>query len=45
MAKQNNELLPKNHQPHTIRYVSLLEATVTSVQAPRHWVGLGHEQG
>ena len=45
MTKQNNELLLKNHQSHTIRSMSLLEANVTSVQAPRHWVGLGHEQG
>ena len=45
MAKQNNELLLKNHQSHTIRSMSLLETNATSIQAPRHWLGHGHEQG
>ena len=25
--------------------MSLLEANATSIQAPRHWLGHGHEQG
>ena len=39
VAKQNNELLLKNHQSRPIRSVSLPEANATSVQT------LGHGQG
>ena len=41
MAKQNNELLLKNHQSRPIGSVSLPEANATSVQTLRH----GQEQG
>ena len=43
VAKQNNELLLKNHQSRPIGSMSLLEANATSVQTLRH--GQGHGYG
>ena len=42
VAKQNNELLLKNHQSRPIGSVSLPEANATSVQTLRHGQGCGY---
>ena len=45
VAKQNNELLLKNHQSRPIGSVSLLEANATSVQTLGHGQGQGRGRG
>ena len=45
MAKQNNELLLKNHQSRPIKSMSLPEANATSVQTLRHGQGHGYRRG
>ena len=45
MAKQNNELLLKNHQSRPTVSISLPEANATSVQTLGHGQGRGYGRG
>ena len=45
MAKQNNELLLKNHQSRPTVSISLPDANATSVQTLRHGQGHGYRRG
>ena len=45
MAKQNNELLLKNHQSRPTRSMSLPEANATSIQILRDGQGHGYGRG